>query len=244
MLNNDLDVTLPSGIRYYNVECFLIEGQPFMLTLSKTNVFNEAVVYDPIWNASVRIMIGQDTFNLKNIIYREPTENMRFNYLSDSIVTVPSNDSLKLFIITKTGDTISATSSTTDPVHILSYHLKEYALTVYLKNDKAPLQEYYLLRAVYYLEGTPYKTQKAFDLSSVESDTLSLSLLNNDFETADSMLVKVFHISEACYAFLKSIEDAWSSNSDPFTAPTFVKSNIENGVGIFSYCTLDTVKIY
>ena len=62
---------------------------------------------------------------------------------------------------------------------------------------------------------------------------------NYRFESGDTLIGTVYHISKAYHDYLESVEDAQSANNSPFGQPAVVKSNIVGGQGIFAFLSYD-----
>jgi len=73
-------------------------------------------------------------------------------------------------------------------------------------------------------------------------DTNNLSFY---FKTGEIVVMKLCGIDYAHYRFWMSIEQQMMSGSNPFSAPTTIKSNIKGGLGIWGgySITTDTIKI-
>jgi hypothetical protein len=67
---------------------------------------------------------------------------------------------------------------------------------------------------------------------------------NYRFESGDTLIGSVYHISKAYHDYLESIDDAQSANNSPFGQPALVISNVIGGRGVFAFLSYDRDTIY
>jgi hypothetical protein len=72
---------------------------------------------------------------------------------------------------------------------------------------------------------------------------LILNYYDIDVENEAEIIVELRHITEAYYLYQLSVELAVNSNENPFSEPVQVKSNIENGFGVFALFNNDFFRL-
>ena len=115
-----------------------------------------------------------------------------------------------------------------------------YSCKVSFSNDINPDKRYYSLIVEGYKDAE-YTNKRAYLDASAISDTLIPFVEKGNFYKWESLKVKLFHITYENYLFQTSIKQALSANIDPFSVPAKIESNIEGGIGIFTYYTVDSL---
>ncbi|MBN2349287.1 MAG: DUF4249 family protein [Bacteroidales bacterium] len=241
-LERDLDIPLPTGEKYYTLEAYLVHNEPYQTLLFRSNTMQGPVVFDLVWNASVKIINNTDTIRLSNIIQTDNTNNYIYNYYNDKLVD-RNTAGYELSIITKTSDTLSAFSLSVPEVEIDSFRVMNNLLSVFTNNTNLPGSNYYMIRYYTYPLGENVHQQKVFDYSEKPEGLVQIDFpLSSD--SIDSLYVNLYRINQTAFNYHISIEKAYAANHDPFTIPGPIQGNIKNGFGIFTCCSLDTCMIY
>ncbi|KAA3640405.1 MAG: DUF4249 family protein, partial [Bacteroidetes bacterium] len=63
------------------------------------------------------------------------------------------------------------------------------------------------------------------------------------WETVESFKLELVNLSKDGYLYLRSLEDYYNSEGNPFAQPATVYSNIENGYGIFALGAAEVIEI-
>ncbi len=59
------------------------------------------------------------------------------------------------------------------------------------------------------------------------------------YKAGDTVFVRLFHIEKKYYNYLESLQDAQSSNGNPFAQPAALKSTVQGGKGVFTVLRYD-----
>ena len=60
-----------------------------------------------------------------------------------------------------------------------------------------------------------------------------------DYEENDTLIATIYHIESAYYTYLDNISSSENANGNPFAQPPTIRSNIQGGLGIFTFLSFD-----
>lgn len=238
----DINVLIPEGARNIVVEGYVTPGYPAELTLTESNTLNDDLVLLAIWNAQVKISTDTGTMIAQNILYNKSDRHIVVNYSCRDTVRQGSHSFLNLNITTKDGRSVQASTKIVSAGKIEKVELNNENIVVH-HNLSTDTSKYFKLSFTNYKEGSPYYTKNLLydqNPSNSNSCVMPLSKYKND---VDSIVVRLFHIQKEYYDYLNSVENANSAFFDPLLNPESIKSNINGGIGIFTYYTLDRFSI-
>ncbi|MBO9203046.1 MULTISPECIES: DUF4249 family protein [Niastella] len=238
----DINVQIPEGPRNIVVEGYVTPGYPAELTLSESNILNDDLVLLAIWNAQVKINTDTGTMIAQNILYNKNDRHIVVNYNCRDTVRQGSHSFFNLNITTKDGRSVQASTKIVSAVQIENVEMNDDNIVVH-HNLLTDTSKYFKLSFANYKNGKPALTKNLlYDQSNSNSTScvMPLSKYKND---ADSIVVTLFHIQKEYYDYLNSVENASSAFLDPLLNPETIKSNINGGIGIFTYYTLDKFSI-
>lgn len=239
MLSNDIDLEFPASEQRNIIECYLKPGEHFELTLMETNSLSKQLYLHLLWGAKVDIINNKDTIHLLNILNQNKKTHYTYNYGSPLLVPNNSIHDYELEIITLAGDTLRAKTNIVSPVVIAKTELFKDKLIVSI-DDVDSLNPYYVVS----LEGSTDSLSdfKTFNFDELIGDN-AFFVFRSKFNEWGNIKIRLFHITKEHYDFLESTDAASGANLDPFTVPEQIKSNIVNGIGIFTYQTVDSITI-
>jgi hypothetical protein len=238
----DIDVLIPEGARNIAVEGYVTPGYPTELTLTESNTLNDDLVLLAIWNAQVKINTDTGTMIAQNILYNKSDRHIVVNYSCRDTVRQGAHSFLNLNITTKDGRSVQASTKIVSSVKIEKVELNNDNIVVHhnLPNDTS---KYFKLSIANYKEGNPILTKSVLYDQNNSNSTSCVMPLSKYKNYADSIVVTLFHIQKEYYDYLNSVENASSAFFDPLLNPETIKSNINGGIGIFTYYTLDKSSI-
>lgn len=238
----DINVQIPEGPRNIVVEGYITPGYPAELTLTESNTLNDDLVLLAIWNAQVKIGTDTGTMIAQNILYNKNDRYIVVNYNCKDTVRQGSQSFFNLNITTKDGRSVQASTKIVSSVKIEKVELNNDNIVVH-HNLSTDTSKYFKLFFASYKEGELKFTKSLLydqNNSNSTSCVMPLSKYKND---ADSIAVRLFHIQKEYFDYLNSVEHASSAFIDPLLNPESIKSNINGGIGIFTYYTLDEFSI-
>jgi hypothetical protein len=241
-LDNHIDVEVPEQVPAIVIEGYLSPGFPVEIAVSRNNLMDDELILQPIWNASAYITDRYDTLFLTNIFSVNSSRMCVFNYIHDSTAQLFYGDRLYLSVITRQGDTLYAETERPVPLRINSIGLKNKNLNMSVTTDGAFTGYARVDLAVYVADTVTHNESKFIQIPG-SPDDIQLPF-TSDISMADSLSVKFFHITAAYFDYWFSLFNARNAYSDPFLTPEAIRSNIANGIGIFTYYTFDVKTVY
>jgi hypothetical protein len=238
----DIKVQIPEGPRSIVVEGYVTPGYPAELTLTESNTLNDDLVLLAIWNAQVKINTDTGTMIAQNILYNKRDRHVVVNYKCRDTVRQGSHSFLNLNITTKDGRTVQASTKIVSAVKIEKVELNNDNIVVQ-HNLPTDTLKYFKLSITTYKEGNPILTKSILYNQNNSNGTSCVMPLSKYKNEADSIVVTLFHIQKEYYDYLNSVENASSAFFDPLLNPEAIKSNINGGIGIFTYYTLDNFSV-
>ena len=242
VLNNDANIEFPGIEQKLMMECYLTPGRNFEMRLMEANSFQDDLVLQLAWNADIFIKSDDKEIGLLNILNVNDATNYVFNYGVPDIVPDDYKGMYTIEVATESGEQITASASALKFIPIGNVQEVENEIRVKFKVPLDTKEKFFSIIA----EGIAGDEIKIiiedFDGSFWAEEEITLSL-RGDFENWESLKVKLMHISSDYYQFRESVDNAHSANIDPFTVPTQIKSNVNGGIGIFTFYTIDALVI-
>ena len=249
-LEQEVDLELPVYEARTVVECYLEPGKPFTLLLTRSAGFFEPfgeidadyleeLLYD---GAEITIRYADKEIRLFNQVVFDPIEFEVFNYASNSTVPFDEPGPFFLDITTVTGERIAGETVILPPVPIDSIVVEfaendSLARTLTYFSDPDPAADNYFRRLLYY--NSVDSLEQDFTPTDQFVDEGSPIVLGTGYELSegDSTISLLYHITPEYFAFINSVDNAASSNGNPFGAPGVILSNVtgaEEPLGIFT----------
>ena len=248
-LDQPIDLQLPKYESRLVVECYLEAGEPFTLLLTRSSGYfdpfgltgNELLSGLLEGDATVRIKHGDIVYRLENVLTLNRFTGKFFNYSLDLPVPENYDEPFELEIRTKTGDLLTAKTQLMPMVPIdsivVEFEPKEQEMARVLTYfTDIPGQTNYYRRMIHEgaLDSLPFQD---FTISDRVVENVVVFGTNYVFESRDSVINTLFHISEDYYNFLESVQGAVQANGNPFAQPSPILSNIESEIDAFGIFT-------
>lgn len=247
-LTQEVEIDLPAYENQLVVESYLIPGQPFFVLLTtsfsyfdpfpaETSQFLEELL---VKGATVTIKYGDKTVNLSEQLFFNPFTGKLYNYVSSQLVPSDFTSEFQLEIRTTDGELVTAKT-----------FIPKSILTDSLVIQKSETDTLYRLLA-YWTDDVNEKNyfRRILNVGSMDSVyvdfTLDDRLLDSakfvvgsgyDFSIGDTVINTILHVTKEYYDFSNSVSFAASSNGNPFSQPSTIRSNLEgskNPLGIFA----------
>jgi hypothetical protein len=253
-LEQEIELNLPEYEEKIIVEAYLDAGQPYQLLLTRsssyfapfpTNIeetFNQLLVND----AEVYITYRGKTVQLNNTPGINPLTGKLFNYAAPEVAIFDTIEPYELEIILRDGKTIESTTRFLPivPIDSVVVQFREEAgsevdsarvLTYF--NDRRDEDNFYR-RTLYAYENGNLEILQDFSTDDRFAEGLFVFGTAYEFAAGDTVLNRVYHIDEAYYRFLTSLQLAIAANGNPFGQPSpvipAVGGTAENAIGIFT----------
>ena len=255
-LTKEVKIDLPDYVSQPVVECYLENGQPLKLLLTKSSPFFEPLGTPAEWlkglfldSATVVIVGPNSRDTLANSLVFNPLTNKIYNYSSPKICSFQTGETWQLEITLKDGGQISGQTTIVGPIKIDSI------VTEWKANDT-------LARVLTYIRDDLSKTdfyRRTLQESSLDSfPTIDFLVEDNffnsekvafgtlyDFKEGDTLFNTIFHLEKPYFDYLNSVQISIQSNGNPFAQPAQIHSNVSgtaNPLGIFTHLRYDRVR--
>ncbi len=240
----EVDINLPDYERALVVECVLEPGKPFRLLLSESVGFSEGLDTPFVEDALVIITHNGFQDTLHETFSFEPVGFKIFNYNSNNVVPEDYGAEYELYIKSADGREVRGTTKVMAPIPVdhldLDYNDDSLAsLTVHWQ-DRPGEENNYL---VYIHRGTLYSADPDYE-GGLEIDFTVNDVIGDgemftigtffSFKKGDTLIASVAEISAGYSEYLDSVDDAVSSNGNPFAMPGQILSTVSGGIGVFT----------
>ncbi|SDL59442.1 protein of unknown function [Catalinimonas alkaloidigena] len=236
-LEKEVEIVLPAHQSELVVEAYLEPGKPYRLLLTQTQAYFDSLNFPFVADANVVIRVNEQAVRLQPTFLVDTATNKVYNYAS--VETVPSNyeDTFTLTIDDVEGRRITATTKLSRRVEIDSlawfYNDRNFAYLLTLFTDDPNTQDYYRLLINRDSLTSGADVDILLDDVLLGGDQVPLAT-NYSYEYGDTLFVRLFHLDEPYYHYLRSLQDARSSNGNPFAQPSPLKSGVSGGYGVFT----------
>lgn len=241
--NDELDIVIPNYENQLVVECYLQTDKIFKLSLLENVSYFELPRLPVVYEAEVKISFGGDTVELFNILETDTVNQKFFNYISYRKLPATT---LPIYLYVKDpkgrvvkGQTTMMPQVLIDNIYESQLDRKEYSLTMNFLD--AVEKNYY--RCI--INKDSVNGEKMIDILTDDKlfqNGKGFIVSGNKFKQGDTLIVRLFHLEEAYFNFLKSVNKANLANEDPFAQPNTVINNVKGGLGIFTFLAVDTKK--
>jgi hypothetical protein len=253
-LEKEIEISLPPYSSLPFVECYIEQGLPLRLLLTKSSsFFSNFNLEDPellqSWlyqNAAVSIAFNGEKYRLLNIPFFDTETGKFYNYFSPIIPDSSYKGQYLLEIVLPSGEELSAETYHLNLVKIdsvvIQFNVDSQARALTYFTDPIEEENYY--RRVLHknnLSGEP-----------LQSFTTDDRLVNGnfvfgsgyEFSQGDTVFNTLYHIDRSYFNFLESIQRAVDGNGNPFAQPSPIQSNIKGKAnGIFTFISKDQTSI-
>lgn len=255
-LEREIELDLPEYEKKLAVECYLKPGKPYKMGVTESVDYFSEPDLPIITDATAFLTVGTDTINfVLNPILFDVEENKLYNYITNKITPLNYEDTFKLWVADANGREVVAATKMLPPVPIdtieWSFNQDSSALIIVKFQDEPDTENFY--RFMVEILNPKSKPDEEEDDEETQSQIRQDFFLDDDlldgeqiplgtgfeFEKGDTLAVTLYHIEKAYYNFFESVDDAVSANFNPFGQPTSIKSNVENGTGIFTFLIAD-----
>lgn len=235
------NLDLPVQQKYIVLECYLTPGYPPELTLTQSNTLEDELVIRNLWYADVSLDIDGMVYPMKNMIYTKPDRRILVNYRANDTLRTSGHDQFNLSVTTRQQEKLNATTGTVDPIYITDYHIADSRIDVGYKVEGGKADWLKMGVALFVdKKMTPYI--QYFDTKQ-QVEGKATMLWKRPATTIDSIAITVFNIQKDYYDYGTSLQNAVNAYHDPLMMPETIKSNIDGGIGIFTYYTFDRVMV-
>lgn len=199
---------------------------------------------------SAIVVLSYDGFKdtLVNTFYVDPYFGKFYNYHSEKIMHLKPNIIYEVYVKDSKGREMMGRTRLSDIVTIdtlvYNYNSGNKAAVGLVFTDKGSTRNYYRIVA--------FKDTFAVQPDDVWDITFNDNLFNGDqfsfytgyaFNPGDTITGRLYHLTEEHNNFTESVNNAQSSNGNPFGQPANIITNLTGGIGIFTTIIYSEKKI-
>ena len=248
--NKVVQVTLPLYESEITLEMYLEKGHQLKCLLSESLAYTDSSINKPLDSALVIFSDGTNSYTLQNKVLQDWETGRVYNYFNPRILTPDMTKTYSITItdkhnrkVTATTHFLSAITAIDNVVAKQSVNNPDSFSLGIIFNDPSKIDNYYRLLVA----------KKLTDFNAGQTDLLlndigfngqSYSFFSEpEYARGDSVTIRLYSLQKEYYDYIKSAEDARSSNFSPFVQPAWIKSNVTGGLGIFTAITFDQREI-
>jgi len=234
----EVTLDLPSYESELVVESYLEVGLPYFVSLTESVSFFDAIELPIIPSATV-------TITHKGIVDTLEFVDSLGVYLNLGII-VQENDyePFELNITDEnTGRTASASTQFLPiiPIDTVVYRLNDssQASIIQYFDDDAATEDFY---KVFFTNINTFDTDSTYTWEFTDKTFSGQRVpvgMGFNYRVADTVAVRLYHITQDYYKFLESASDAENASESPLSRPSRLISNINDGLGIFTTLVYD-----
>jgi len=253
-LEQEISLELPAYDSRLVLECYLEPEKPYRLLLSRSSAY-----FDPfptigagflnqlfVENARVSITHRGRVIRLNNAPTLDRETGKIYNYWNVEPVPADFEEPFFLRIVTEEGDTLQATTTLLPPVPIdsivVEYQQPADTLARVLTYLTDPPNEKNFFRRILHKGNLGENPKQDFPSDDRILENSLVYGTGFEYLEGDTLINTVYHIEEAYFRFLETVNRAAESNGNPFAQPSPVLSNISgtvDAIGIFTGLSYD-----
>jgi hypothetical protein len=256
-LQQEVEINLPDYESRPVLECYLEPNEPFRLLITKS-----APYFDPFPDltadfftelledsAEVEILHNGISYPLENGLRFDPLTGKLYNYYNPTDVPFDTINPFELMVTLQDGSTITAITKLLPVVPIDSIVVEvaegdtlARALTYFTD----PPGEANFYRRTFHESTLDSLPVQDFSVDDRIIEDVVVFGTGFDYAPGDTIISTIFHIDEAYYNFLESLNAAVAGNGNPFAQPSPVASRFEgtaNAIGIFTCLSYDRKEV-
>jgi len=241
-LQKDIDIELPSGPAQLVAECYLENNVTPRLTVTETVPYLSTIETLTLPEVTVILTLPNGTHDT---LQYSPGQDRRtrktYTHISRRRLSAKPGDTFRLDITDKTGRHLTGTATMPTPIPIDTVEWKfndkpEDERQAYLTasfRDPANTTDYYRFQIhESRINKDPESDYNVDDrLTNGQNVTLGTSYR---FNPQDTLIVTLYHLDQAYYQFMESVDNARQANGNPFAQPSAIRSTVQGGVGVFT----------
>ena len=240
----DIQLNLPEYKPQMVLEFYLEDNKPIKCLLQESIHFTDTIQFRLIDSAIVILSHEGINDTLQNTFYLEPQFRKVYNYFNPKIINLKPNISYSVFVKDRKGRVMTGSTKLINTVQIDSvvcnFSASGKAAAGLVFEDSGIARNFYRIVA--------FRNTAVIEPDSVWDISFSDILFNGRkfsfytgyaFNTGDTVSARLYHLTEDHYKFAESVNNAQSSNGNPFGQPANIISGLTGGIGIFSTISYD-----
>lgn len=235
----EVKLDLPTYEPKLVMEFYLEDDKPLNCLLQESINFTDTTRFKLIENALVVLSYQNQKDTLLNTLSFDPYFGKIYNYHNNKIIQLKPGIEYEIYVKDSKGRIMTGKTqlNATVPIDTLVYNFNSgnQASAGLIFNDRGETRNYYRIVA--------FQTGQTVDPDSTWDITFDDLLFNGRqfsfytgyaFDPGDTIIGRLYHLTEDHHKFTQSVNNAQSSNGNPFGQPANIISNLKGGLGIFT----------
>lgn len=250
-LEKDIEVNIPDFGNGYVIEAYMAPDVPFCMLVSRSTGFFETIDTNLLNQESLNellanglegyIEVNGNRYLLQNEIFVAPGTTNIYNYRLKDTVRFRANDILTLRLSLPSGETVQSKAKIpiqrpVDSIRLVENDKSKYRELSFFTTDSTK-SEYFRRQLIQITKGKGTLIQDfIIDNKAAKRGLLAFGS-GFEFKEGDTLISRVIHIEKAYYDFINSVTGSVSANTNPFSQPGIIVSNITGSdkvIGIFT----------
>lgn len=244
----DINFELPEYESKMVLEFYLEDGKPLSCLLQESIPFTDTTQFRLIEDALIVVSYGEEKDTLVNTFFFDQKFNKIYNYFNPKIMELQPGINYEVYVRDNQGREMTGSTRLNNlvPIDSLVYNYNDdlqAAAGLIFRDNESTVNHYRIVA---------YKDEPIVVEEDVWDITFSDILFNGDqfsfytgyaFNPGDSVTGRLYHLTPEHNSFTESVNNAQSSNGNPFGQPANIISNLNGGMGIFTTLIYDEKKI-
>lgn len=235
----DIELNLPEYRPKMVMEFYLEDNKSLNCLIQESIPFTDTTRFKLVDSALVVVSYDGVKDTLVNQFNFDFKFSKIYNYTNPKIMHLKPGIEYEVYVRDKRGREMRGRTRLNGIVPIdsvvFNYDENNKAAVGLIFNDAAVTTDYY--RIVAYQDDLPVEEENVWDI------TFNDNLFNGeqfsfytgyDFNAGDTITTRLYHLTDEHHLYTESVNNAQSSNGNPFGQPANIVSNLEGGIGIFS----------
>jgi len=236
----EVEVKLPPYEKLLVAECYIERGQPLRMLLLETDPYFDTLRFPFINNANVSLNMYGKTTRIDPLGYLDFPARKFYNYNSAAALDYDTLGSISLAIVDSLGRKLEGQTRFLPIPDFDSIEVKynndpdSLASFVMWLNDFPGQSDYYrLIFNEDSLTGSP-SLEFTFTDQNLDGKRFPIGT-SYRFKPKKTMFIRLFHIEQQYYNYIRSLDAASRANGNPFAQPATIASPMKGkGYGIFT----------
>lgn len=242
--SKEIELDLPEYEPKLVLEFYLENDKSLNCLLQESIKYTDTTTYKLVENALVVLSYDGIKDTLPNTIFFDPHFQKFYNYHNDKIMQLKPDIDYEVYVKDVQGRELRGRTRLNDivPIDSLVYDFNSAnkAATGLIFSDNATEKNFY--RIVAFKDAPTVSEEGVWDI------TFNDNLFNGDrfsfytgyaFNPGDTVTGRLYHLTTEHFRFTESVDNAQSSNGNPFGQPANIISNVTGGIGIFTTLIYD-----
>ena len=244
----EIKLNLPIYESKMVLEFYLEDNKTLSCLLQESINYTDTTRFKLIDNALVVLSYNGVKDTLFNTFYFDQKFQKIYNYHNPKIIQLQPNIEYHVYVKDSKGREMTGKTNLNNIVQIdtlvYNYNSSSKAAVGLILNDDVKTKNYYRIVA--------FKDVPSVNDGDVWDITFNDNLFNGDqfsfytgyaFNLGDTVVGRLYHLTNEHNSFAESVSNAQSSNGNPFGQPANIITNLTGGIGIFTTLTYAEKKL-